>query len=142
MDWLARSPDLNPIDILYRRISQGDHPPMTFSRTHKHPKTWEFKIWFVACLGDARSVVLLEVVIHITDRKKWLIYVCLWHLKYGDFYNIYANSSLTGYRPWFANWLPMFAINMLQIKLFIFLNRCFIIIFQHLYTMRKYVFAP
>ena len=40
------------------------------------------------------------------------------------------------------NWLPMFAIKMLQIKLFIFLNRCFIIIIQHLYTMRKYQFAP
>ena len=76
-----------------------------------------------------------------TDLHMSMTFEIIWR-KDGDFSNIYANSSSTGYRPWFVNRLPMFAINMLQIKLFIFLNRCFIIIIQHLYTMRKYVFAP
>ena len=157
MDWPARSPDLNPIEhvwaILYRSISQGYHPPMTIQeltnilRHELEPLALQTVQNLVRSMPRRCQECCVARGGHthywqekVTNLRMSMTFEIIWR-KDGGFSNIYANSSLTSYRPWFVNWLPMFAINMLQIKLFIFLNRCFIIIIQHLYTMRKYVFA-
>ena len=73
----------------------------------QHQLYKQFKIWFIACLSDARSVTLLEMVIHITDRKKSTDFRMpvtseINRRKDGEFSNIYANYSFTGYRPRFV----------------------------------------
>ena len=85
---------------------------MTLNELVKLTTPWTTGPWFVACLGDARSAALLEVVIHIltgkaTDLGMSVTSENIWH-KDGEFSNIYAIYSLKGYRLWFVNWLPIF----------------------------------